>query len=324
MSGDDWGGSAPQFAVVHAARLDGSLEMSASALLHRDNAVALKLDPHSVSFGSWEDHRKMNARATTGRGMRVHQIDQVFTGNRHVRPSAEIWLDPAVGVQLELQSRAGACYGFKIRIQRHFEILSSLRREILSKRGRGRLSASYKKGASQQLRRGTVRIEVRQNPVEARPGQSNLIFERVPVQLGMTVLEELKVSAHDERVHESFMHSGKSSHGKIGPGVPNLQAKVQWASGFRCDGCRLNLQVVGHRIGHGFHKFSSAAGTGARKIGPYLGILGTHEYNHRARHHGRRRLRQQQANGQDCCGGNTNSLHSALIALRPNRCQGRS
>jgi hypothetical protein len=62
-----------------------------------DHALPLKLHPHSIGAWSWEGNVELElGTSVCNERVRVHKVDQVVTGGKHMTPCPEVFFQSVI------------------------------------------------------------------------------------------------------------------------------------------------------------------------------------------------------------------------------------
>lgn len=241
-----------------------------------DDTVALKLDPNTVASSTWKNQVELQFGTAIGkRWMRVNEIDQIVTCNKHVSPGSQILFVSFTRSELKPHLRQRSRNG-RWRVGGEFDskVLGGLGGIIADQRLHRRFLAGYEDRFGDQLRRCCVWIKIRENAVHAWLRKRDLVRKRVAFPDRMLVREELKIAADEKEMKKPLVDGCEACNDAFLPRLTNLEPKPQFLARLRRFGRRGQIHVIFHWIRDARNKLHAATRADPRISGANVSIHG--------------------------------------------------
>ena len=216
-----------------------------------DDAVSLKLHPHPIGPSAGKNHVELDLRtAVCDEGMLVDQVYQVITGDEHVTPGCQILLEALARLHTKDHLGFHTHDGLRrLRDQLHLHVLRVFGRVIAWKRNGVRRCSGDDHRLRNQLRRGTVRVEIAEDSIHPRFRKGVVVMEiALRSKCGVVVQEDLQILAYDEHVEKLLVDDLEIRHRTILPRIVNRECQSRHLAHFRRPGRDRQIHMVFDRI----------------------------------------------------------------------------
>lgn len=283
-----------------------------------DDTIPLKLDPNTVGSSAWKNQIELQFGTAVGKcWMRVNEIDEIVTCNKHVSPGSEILFVPFPGSELEPHLRQYS-RNRRCRVGRELDlkVLGGFGSIVSDQRLHRRLLPGYKDCLGDQLRSSRFRVKIRENTIHPWLRKRDLVGKRIAFPGRMLMCEELKIAAHKKDMKQPLMDGRKVRDEAFLPWLANVKLKPQFLARLWRFGSHGQIHVILHRIRDARNQLHAATRADTRISGANISIHGAGVDQIRPRIWERGHLRPGNSETKDEQNKRRPQLHAQCIARR--------